>query len=123
MQIPFVGPTYEGRSKNFDASRCINFFPELAQDPNQRSVGSLIGTPGTKLFYDFLTDHPARLIYNFNDRLFAVINTGIYEFDNNDNPVLRASGIDGSGLIVAADNGESSLGVGGDQIILVIVVS
>ena len=46
MNIPFVGPTYAGRSGNIDASRSINFYPEMNPAGAEQPM-SLVGTPGT----------------------------------------------------------------------------
>ena len=48
-QFPFVGGAYTARSKNMDAERCINLYPELA-GPNSKSVAMLVGTPGKRLW-------------------------------------------------------------------------
>lgn len=50
MQVPFLGPTYKGRSVNADAERAINFYPEVSPNQNAKSMLSLVGTPGSKLF-------------------------------------------------------------------------
>ena len=49
MNIPFVGPTYAGRSGNIDASRSINFYPET-NPAGAKQPMSLVGTPGTCLW-------------------------------------------------------------------------
>lgn len=49
MRLPIVGGSYEGRSKNINAQRCINFFPVIDQEGG-KLPGSLIGTPGFTLF-------------------------------------------------------------------------
>lgn len=46
----FVGASYEGRSKTFDAQRTINLYPEVAESSNSKNVSALYGTPGLKLF-------------------------------------------------------------------------
>lgn len=43
--LPFIGPTYSGRSTDINASRCINLYPEVDQS-STKSVVTLHGTPG-----------------------------------------------------------------------------
>ena len=44
-EIPFIGPAYTLRSKNLDAQRCINLYPEVDQHGGKNTV-ALVGTPG-----------------------------------------------------------------------------
>ncbi len=46
MNINFVGDAYEARSKNINASRLINYYPET-ESRDSKSVLALIGAPGT----------------------------------------------------------------------------
>lgn len=48
--LPFVGGSYLSRSRNFDASRAVNLFPEASGSGQSKSIAMLIGTPGTVLF-------------------------------------------------------------------------
>lgn len=47
--LPFIGGSYLSRSRNFDAQRAINFFPEASGSGQSKSIAMLIGTPGTVL--------------------------------------------------------------------------
>ena len=49
MKIPFIGPSYEVRSSNVNAQRCVNLFPELGGYEG-KNVVVLYGTPGLELF-------------------------------------------------------------------------
>ena len=49
MKIPFVGPSYQTRSANFAAARCVNLFPVVSESEDSKSVAALYGTPGTRL--------------------------------------------------------------------------
>ena len=47
--IPFLGPSYLGRSPKVDASRCVNLFPEL-HTPESKTIISLTQTPGSAVY-------------------------------------------------------------------------
>jgi hypothetical protein len=49
-QFPFIGASYMSRSRNFDAQRCVNLFPEASGSGTSKSIAMLIGTPGLTLF-------------------------------------------------------------------------
>lgn len=46
--LKFVGPAYLSRSRNFEASRCINLYPEASGSGTSKSIAMLIGSPGMK---------------------------------------------------------------------------
>ena len=121
MQIPFLGPSYAGRSPNLDSSRCVNFFPELTQNPNAKSPIALIGTPGLALYYDFGDNlGQVRMQHVFNGLLFIVIGSGCYSMDSSrtvTGPLFQLA--TASGLISASDNGVQVEGVGGNQMLIV----
>jgi hypothetical protein len=48
--LDFVGPSYVARSLNFDASRCINLYPEASGDGQSKAVAMLVGSPGLLRF-------------------------------------------------------------------------
>lgn len=115
MRIDFCGPTYNGRSNNIDPSRCVNFFIEPGtQDMRSKA---LIGRHGCKTMFT-LPQGPVRLLYNFGGRLFIVAGNGLYEITGEWTYVLRGTLAHSSGMISAADNGQSAQGVGGDQLLL-----
>lgn len=47
-QIPFVGASYQERSRNLDAQSCINLFPVLGESGTAKAVRALYGTPGSR---------------------------------------------------------------------------
>lgn len=49
-QFPFIGASYLSRSRNFDAQRCVNLFPEASGSGTSKSIAMLIGAPGLTLF-------------------------------------------------------------------------
>lgn len=49
MRFPgFIGPSYQLRSVNVDCQRCVGLYPEFDEmgTAKEKSIGSLIGTPG-----------------------------------------------------------------------------
>ena len=119
MQIPFLGPSYQGRSSNIDASRCVNFFPEISSNPNTKSPINLIGTPGTKPFATIGAD-VIRCMHVFSGLLYVVCGTGLYVVDSTGTTVsLLYTLATTIGRVSAVNNGESSNGVGGNQILFV----
>src|SRR6266702_1544638 len=48
--IACIGGTYLSRSRNFDASRAINLYPEASGSGQSKSIAMLVGTPGLVLF-------------------------------------------------------------------------
>jgi hypothetical protein len=48
--LQLIGPAYLSRSRNFDASRLVNLYPEASGSGQSKAVAMLIGTPGLKPF-------------------------------------------------------------------------
>lgn len=64
MRLPgFIGPSYTLRSKNFDAQRCVNLYPEINElgSGKEREVAALVSTPGLTHLLD-VGDGPIRCI-------------------------------------------------------------
>ena len=125
MQIPFVGSSYQGRSNNIDASRCINLFPEISVDKDSKTVVALVGTPGTKTFAEFPYPHAIRspeirMMHTVIDRTFVVSGYYLYElYSNGSRSIVRGQFSTSSGRISSKDNGIASLGVGGNQLMMI----
>lgn len=58
--LPFVGPSYTARSVNFEASRCVNLYPEASGSGLSKSIAMLIGTPGLKPYSILPAGGPVR---------------------------------------------------------------
>ncbi len=117
-QIPFLGPTYQGRSSNIDASRSVNFFPEKNPQDSKTQV-SLIGTPGS-IFAAAFPSTPLRALYPFNGKLYGIAGGGFYSLDNGLIVSLALGTLSTSiGRVSIANNGLASSGIGGNQIIIV----
>ena len=118
MQIPFVGPTYNGRSKEVNSSRSINFFVEPSQDGASKSQMALIGTAGTKL-WKRMGNSPIRAMYRFGGYLFVVSGTEVYRLDLSLNSVKVGDINTNNGPVIFTDNGISAQGVGGNQMVII----
>ena len=80
MQFPFVGASYQARSRTFDAQRCVNLYPELSQSgpAPSKSVMALIGTPGLAL-WSALAGGGIRGLLRFSaTRAIAVCGANVY---------------------------------------------
>lgn len=118
MNIPFVGPTYNGRSSNIDASRSVNFYPET-NPADSKSVIALIGTPGTVLWAQ-VGPFPVRGMHVFGGLLYIVAGGKLYSIDST-GAVSQALGqlATSAGRVAMGDNGLAVSGVGGNQLMIV----
>ena len=80
MNIPFVGPTYNSRSSNIDASRSVNFYPEM-NPADSKSVIALVNTPGTVLWAQ-VGPFPVRGMHLFGGLLYVVAGGKLYSIDS-----------------------------------------
>jgi len=113
-KLDIIGPGYEGRSKNLNASTCINFFPEI-ETADSKSVSALIGTPGTEYWANANTD--IRGMHAFNNLIYYVAGNKLYSIDVSKN-ISTQLGEDlntSIGRVVFANNGVSP--TGGDDLI------
>lgn len=79
--IPFVGGSYEGRSTNINAQRCVNFYPVLDQQGGKVPV-ALMGTPGLVEFCDTGNASSAvRGMFGLDSYLYAIVGTTAYRID------------------------------------------
>jgi DNA-binding beta-propeller fold protein YncE len=113
-----VGPGYTGRSTNINASRCINFYPELNPE-DSKSPAALIGTPGLLLYIDTQLGS-IRGTHFFNNLIYFVSANKLYSVDAAKKifPIIDS----GTGLqielattegrVAMADNGIYSVGGG-----------
>lgn len=77
MRLPIIGGSYQGRSRDINAQRTINWYPEFdAQDA--KTPASLIGTPGLELHYTLPTG-PHRGAIRWGDDLYWVSGQKVYK--------------------------------------------
>ena len=103
VDIPFVGPSYTGRSTNVNAQECINLYPEI-DNTEAKNVIALYGTPGLQLFSALETTGKIRGLLAVNSTLYAVCANTLYEIDSDGNKTSRGT-IDGSNDVSMVHNG------------------
>ena len=117
-QIPFVGASYQARSRNLDAQACINLFPVLGESGTAKAVAALYGTPGTRPLV-LLDDAPVRGIHPPTDGgpLVVVAGSSVYRVavDRNTPAVVTKIGtVDpGTTRVAITDNGTQAVIVTG----------
>lgn len=115
-----MGGSGYGRSANIDATRSINFYPELSGTGDAKTVAALIGTPGTLEFATGFDGAPLRMLHTFSGRTFCVSADTLYEvFSNGTINIISDDFPNSSGRISSADNGIAANGVGGNQLLMV----
>lgn len=72
-KFPFIGGSYLARSRNFDAQRTVNLYPEMSGSGNSKSIACLIGTPGTKVWDDFILNGPVRGLFRFTAEIGIIV--------------------------------------------------
>jgi hypothetical protein len=87
MKFSFAGPSYHGTSDDLDAQRTINLYTEV--DPFGKHKGSLVGTPGVRLFSDF-SGLPVRGAIEFFGDVFAVAGNVVYRITSAGVPTALA---------------------------------
>lgn len=76
-----IGGSYEARSKNFDAQRTVNLYPETSGSGTSKSIAMLIGTPGKRLLLT-LPKQPVRGLLRVSPSLaFAVGGNKLYRLN------------------------------------------
>lgn len=119
-QIPFVGASYQARSKNLDAQACINLFPVMGESGTAKTVAALYGTPGTRPLVT-LDDGPVRALHPPTDggQLVVVSGTSVYRVDvglSKATTVTKIGSVDPGAMPVAVtDNGTQAVIVTGDS--------
>ena len=74
--VQLVGGSYKSRARSLDLSQSVNLYIEPGADKKR---GTLIGTPGLRL-WTTLTDRPVRGLYTASGgRVFAVAGRTFYE--------------------------------------------
>jgi hypothetical protein len=115
-KIPFIGSSYQARSKTIDLQECVNLYPEMG---GSKSVASLIGTPGLVKYCTLPDGKPIRgLFCASNERVFAACGFNVYEIIKLPNRVLGGSQLIGTlgtntGRVNFADNGRQLIIVDG----------
>lgn len=103
MKTPILGASYQARSVNAAADRCVNLMPEVVK-AGGLEAGFLSRTPGLKTLFA-VGGGPIRGLWSFNGRAFAVSGNKLYEFFPDNSSVLKGY-VTGSGPVSMADNGQ-----------------
>lgn len=103
--FPFVGGSYTARSRNFDAQRCVNLYPELSGSGTSKSVAALYGTPGLSLWAN-LSGGNVRGLLRFTASIgLAVVGTNVYKLDSSGASTLIGTISAGTTPVSLASNG------------------
>lgn len=116
-RISFAGPTYVARSPGISLERSVNFYvernPQGAKGPE-----SLVGTPGTVLWAT-VGSGPIRGKHVFNGVMFVVSGSKLYSVTTAGVVVELGTLSTSAGRVSMQNNGLSSAGIGGNQLIVV----
>jgi hypothetical protein len=113
--VPFIGGSYLARSRNFDASRCVNLFPEASGSGQSKSIAMLLGTPGLVL-WSALAGGGVRGTIRFSaTQSFAVVGGNVYNVDVNGTGTLIGTIINRSTPVSMASNGITVMLVTGPE--------
>jgi len=105
-KFPLVGPSYTARSRNFDAQRSINFYPEVSESGTSKSVAALIGTPGLRLWAT-LTGGNIRGCIRFSSTVSIVVcGNNVFKLFSAGNAQLIGTITPGTAPIKMASNGK-----------------
>lgn len=104
--FPFVGGSYQARSRTLDAQRCLNLYVEIGNaQGTSKTPAALIGTPGLELWAS-LAGGPVRGMLRFAaDLLVAVSGPNVYLVDSGGASTLVGQIDDGSTPVGMASNG------------------
>jgi hypothetical protein len=104
----FIGPSYQLRSVNVDCQRSVNLYPELDETGNakEKSIGSMIGTPGLSAPIVTLPTSPFRGSFlASNGALYVVSGNSLYTISSAFAYTLIGTILTSSGPVSMADNG------------------
>jgi hypothetical protein len=112
MEFPFVGGSYEGRSKELNAQQSINLFPVI-DNQNAKNIIAMYGTPGMADFSSPATTAIVRAMHVMGSYLYAVVGAVVYEIASNGTASSLGSITTSTGYVGMADNGTQMLIVDG----------
>lgn len=117
MRFPgFIGPSYTLRSVNVDCQRSVNLYPELDETGNakEKSIGSLIGTPGLSAPLVTLPTSPFRGSFlASNGALYICSGNSLYTISSAFAYTLLGTMTTSLGPVSMADNGAQMVIVDG----------
>jgi len=108
VEIPFLGSSYEGRSKSINAQQSINLFP--VYDKEGKTVIGMYGTPGL-LEFCATGKSVVRRIHIMGDFMYAVVDNTVYR--------ITSAGVATSLGTITTSVGHVSMADNGAQILIV----
>ncbi len=122
MKFPFVGPSYQYRSLNFDAQRSVNQYPIKSEQSDSKAMTALVGTPGKKLF-STLALARCRGARKAQGRVFFVYGAGLFEVFSDGTNSKLGSLLTDAGFVSMSDNGSQVIMVDGANGYLFVLAS
>lgn len=117
-KLDILGGSSRGRSLNINASRSVNLYAEIDSDPESRAVLALIGDMGANL-WQTVGSSAVRGTYSFAGYLFVVSGNHLYSISSAGVVSASLGTLATSvGRVSMCDNGLLSLGIGGNQLII-----
>lgn len=104
MRIGLVGPSYEERSKPFDAQRTINLYPVADETKHGKEITALYGTPGLDLFATVGIGPIRGEFSSANGRAFVVSNTQLWEVTSGASTTVRGTLTSDVSIVTITEN-------------------
>ena len=113
MQIPFVGGSYQYRSRGISSQRTVNLLPENIENPDGKAQMTLLYTPGEQLaatIGDVVTAACRGMWYSSTgpenqSKLYAAYGDKVYRINADYTTVELGSIASGTGPVQISDNG------------------
>lgn len=90
MSVPFVGPSYQLRSRTADVQRTVNLIPMPLEPGNERSGWRFKDVPGLVVEYD-IGGGAVRGTFNNNTRAFVIVGAALIELNADGTTTNRGS--------------------------------
>lgn len=102
MTVPFVGPSYQLRSRNADLQRSVGLIPVPLEPGNERSVWRFEDVPGLVVAYTL--GAVIRGALNVNGRNFVVAGSTLFELNSDGTATSRGTLTSATGFVGMTDN-------------------
>jgi hypothetical protein len=108
--IPFIGGSYEHRSRKESSQRSLNLYPEIVGDKDAKHSVILIGTPGTEVFSTVTsstgTAISCRGLYTTTfGTLYTIFENKLYEVSSNGTATVKGVMTLSANKVSMIDNG------------------
>ena len=107
MRIPFLGPSYEGRSVSQSAQKTVNWYPELAPKDSKSSL-SLLPTPGCR-FINSIGTGPIRGALEHDGYVYVVSGNQVFRFADSETATLMGAITTYGGSVSMASSGSQAI--------------